>query len=190
MKLIRRARPVDIAAQTEVVEGPLFDENEPALGISDLGFIHLLSGEGSFAEKFFTVIEQLLSRIQRFFGGPQVRLRLGHFFRNRGISRRFIIRVRLFVLPLAFPGSRSQIAIFEHGQQLALTHMIAAIDVKLPHRRADLRRHAGLVQWKEYAVGGNDAPDGIQADRSHLHRHDGLRFLFFFLGAGSQRQQA
>ena len=54
--------------------------------------------------------------------------------------------------PLLSAALARQVAILQHGQQLARLHVVAAIHQELLHRRADLRHHARLVVRAEHAV--------------------------------------
>ena len=93
-------------------------------------------------------------------------------------------------LGAAFAGAGRQVARFEHGQQLALLDMVAALHEEALNRGGDLRHHAGLVAREEDAVARDDAADGVLLDGGHLHggRRGDLGLLLF--GAAGQEQEA
>jgi hypothetical protein len=83
----------------------------------------------------------------------------------------------------------NQIAVLERGQQLAFAHMVSPVYVKLPHRRADLRHHIGLILWKKHPVGGGEAANRVQLHSRHLYGRDRLGFCCFFFGAAGKRDE-
>jgi len=90
---------------------------------------------------------------------------------------------------LAFGGAGGEIPAFEHGEQLALFDVIAALHQVALHRRRDLGRHPSLVAREEHAIARHDAADGVLGDGGHLDgggRFDFLRLLF---GAGDKEEE-
>ena len=73
--------------------------------------------------------------------------------------RSLIVRLRLPVLAAAGDGLSDEVAVLEHGQQLTLLHVIAAIDEEPADRRADLRHDVRLIARVQNRVGGHDLAD-------------------------------
>ena len=83
-----------------------------------------------------------------------------------------------------------EVAVLEHGQKLALLHVVAAVDVELLDRRGDLGHDAGLVAREEHAVAGDDAADGVLGHGRDLDRRGRFGFAFLLLGAARHGYQA
>ena len=159
------------------------------LRISDLRVIHQLASQRAFAQQLLAIIEKLLRCVNRLLGSLHIGLGLSGRLGDDGAGGGAVVRFRLIELPLAFGGGGSEVAAFEFGYQLSLRDMVAAVDVELPHRSADLRHHVGPVAREEHGVRGNDAADGVLPRRRDLHRHNGLSLLFFLLRTSGHQQQ-
>ena len=129
---------------------------ELALGlrVAHQGFIHLAPRQRAF-------LEQLLAAVEHLFGGihglpvcVHIGLRLDHRLGNGRARGGAQIGFRLVHGAFAFGGLGGEVAVLQHGQKLALLHVVAAVDVELLHRRGDLGHDAGLVPREEHAVAG------------------------------------
>ena len=136
-----------------------------SLRIRDLRIIHQFARKGSFLQQLLPIFEELLRGVNRLLGGLHIRLGLADLLGNRRACRGTVIRFRLLELPLAFGCGRSQVAAFQLGYKLALLHMVAAVDVELPHRRADFRHHVGPIAREQHSVCRNDAADRVLSHR-------------------------
>jgi len=105
-----------------------------------------------------------------------VGLRFDDGFRNRGVLGSGEIGVGLLELASIGRNGSNEVAVFQHGQQLACFHGIAAVHQEFLHRRRDLGHDVPLILREQRAVAGHDFSDVVLRHGRHLHR--GGRFFF------------
>src|SRR5450755_2274396 len=162
------------------------------LDVRYLGIVDQLAREGALLEELLAAFEDFFRGVHGLFAGLRVGLRFHNLLGNGRGGGAAVVGFSLVELPPAFLSRGGQVAIFEHGQQLSLAHMIATIHVEAAHGGADLRHHRSLISRIENSIGLNHAADGFGPHFGGLHGGYRLGFLFLFLRAsyGHKQQQS
>ena len=148
------------------------------LRIGDRRLVHLFARDRALVEQLFPAVEQLLRGLERLARRVDVGLRFRDLLGDGGGGRGSIVRLGLPVLAAAGGLLSDQIAVLEHGEQLTLLHMIAAIHIKLLYRCGDLGHDAVLAKRKQCSVTFHNTADCGLSHCRNLHRC--RRFFRFF----------
>ncbi len=119
--------------------------------------------------------------------GLLVELSFLDFLRQSGSRSGFVGGLGFVVGTFVLLGRGCEVAVFEHGQQLAFSHLAATLDVESFDRRTDLGSDCRLLQREQNGLGGNRALHGFLFYRDYLHRDCGF-LLCGIAGAGRQEK--
>ena len=121
------------------------------LRLGDPRFIHLALRQRALLEHSWRLSSTFLAASVVSRAAFHVGLRFDHRFGNGGVGGGAQIGFGLLEPRLALGGLGGEVAALEHGQKLALLHVVAAVDLELLHRRGDLGH---TLAWSR----GNSAP--------------------------------
>ena len=140
--------------------------------------VQLLAWESALLEENAAAVINLLLRVVRFLRRLQIKCSLLPFFRQSGRGLKPVGRLRLFVRALVLDLGSGEIAVLQHGEDLAALHTTAAIHVKRSYWRDDFRSDGRLVARKQNSFSADDLLDCAALRDCGLHRDHRFGFLW------------
>ncbi len=159
-----------------------------ACGHIDPRLVEFFPRQRPLIEELLAALEDLFLRIERLLRLLRVGLGLPDFLRQTGGGRSFVAGLGLLVAAFVFLCGGTQIAVFQHGQQLSLANRAAALHQKLLHRSADLGHDRGLLPRKQNRLRVDRVLNRGFFYGGDLHRD--RRFLVALVGRAAHAESA